>query len=551
MRRKGIHFGWVQWIAISTLIGMSLPSALAASHTANGKVALSFSHTEDTGLGKELFVVGNHSDVGQWDPRNARKLHWTPGNIWTGQIAVEAGWALEYKYITRTNASAEYCDGANVIWPTGDNLTTNVPAAPDAPYTSKTIVYYSGWTNASLLYQCGQDTNWYDASMTVSGPGRSSNEFQYSVGGIGSPSEMLTFVPHDGTNYWDHSPATGGDYRTPLDIFTLQDGHVYNYSPPPIRTDSQISTTHIVSAWAPTIPSRDIRIYTPRNYATNSWKNYPVLYLHDGQNMFQPGGGFGCWNADWTADELISLGLMRETIIVAIDNTSERLREYLPPTDDGGFGSGTGDQYLLFILNNVMPYVQANYRVLTNASDTLTLGSSFGGIASIYLGLATNRFGKVGPMSPSFWAATNFVDQTIDAGDTFGRRIYMDCGTDEGSSMWTLMWPVHDLLLEDGYVLNDTLQTEIGCGHEHNEPAWAERLPGALEFLLNIQDEANPLAQQENPPELMWMTTSNSTVQVTTKSLKGQRYSLERTSQLSTPTWNGVMTSSVETLLSP
>jgi len=539
-------------LVILLLIWMgTLNSALAEpgiDYTSNGKVMLSFKHTQDTGVGKELFLVGNHSDIGNWDPTQARKLHWTPGNIWTGQIALEAGWELEYKYITRTNSAAKYCDEANVIWPAGDNLTTTVPAASTPPYTDKTFTYYSGWTQAEVLYQSGQDTNWYNIPMTQTGPGRSAGEFQYTASRIGAPGEWLTFVPHDGTNYWDHSPATGGDYATPLDVFTLQDGHIYNYAPP-VFTDSQTHTAAVTSSWAPTIPSRDIRIYTPRNYAANTWKSYPVLILHDGQNVFQPGGGFGCWNADWTADKLISLGQMRETVIVAVDNSSERMREYLPPTDDGGAGTGTADQYLQFVLHNVMPYVQANYRVLTDADNTLALGSSFGGIASIYFGLATNRFGKVGPMSPSFWAATNFVQQTIDTGDTFGRRIYMDCGTEEGSSMWGLMWQVYDLLQVDGYVVNDTLMTAVGCGHEHNEPAWAERLPEAYRFLLNIQDEVNLLAQSENPPVLSMSITSNQTIQIEVDTLKGQQLLLEQTPQLEPPIWSGVATSAVESLL--
>jgi predicted alpha/beta superfamily hydrolase len=539
------------YIATFTLINEPLPEPIIA-YTPNGKVALSFKHTQDTGVGNELFLIGNHSDVGSWNPGQARKLHWTSGNVWTGQVAVEAGWALEYKYITRTNSAAEYCDGANVIWPAGDNLTATVPAASAPPYSGKTLTYYSGWTNAEVIYQSGQDTNWYTAPMTQAGPGRSAGEFRYTASGIGTPGEWLTFVPHgwyEGTETWDHSPATGGDYATPLDVFTLQDGHIYNYAPPSVFTDSQIHTAAVTSAWAPTIPSRDIRVYTPRNYATNTWKSYPVLILHDGQNVFQPGDPtYGCWNADWTADDLISLGQMRETIIVAVDNSSERLREYLPPTDDGGFGAGTGDQYLQFVLHNVMPYVQANYRVLTDADNTLALGSSFGGIASIYFGLATNRFGKVGPMSPSFWAVSNFVNQVIDGGDSSGRRIYMDCGTDE-NSMWNQMWHVYDLLQEDGYVVNDTLMTVVGCGQDHNEAAWAERLPEAYRFLLNIQDELNGLAQSKNPPALSLSITSNQTVQVEADTLKGQQLLLEQTPDIKTPVWSGVATSAVESLL--
>jgi len=89
----------------------------------------------------------------------------------------------------------------------------------------------------------------------------------------------------------------------------------------------------------------------------------------------------------------------------------------------------------------------------------------------------------------------------------------------------------------------------VGCGQEHNEAAWAARLPDAYTFLLNIQDEANLLAQRENPPELVLTVDSNQTICIATDSLKGQRYLLERTGQLTPPQWQAVSTSDVENLL--
>jgi len=343
---------WVFFVVgIVLWVGLGIPfsaSAQVGFLSDNGKVILSFTETIDTGIGRELFVVGNHADVGNWQPVDARKLHWSPGNVWTGQVAVEAGWTLEYRFITRTNDCTNICDAANVIWVSEGNLTTSVPDAVSPPYSTKAMYYYSGWTNAQLVYQSGQDTTWYTTNMTLIGAGRVPNEYLYYVDGFGNPGELLTFIPHgwlNGSDYWDHSPATGGDYYTPLDIIHLQDGNIFNYQPPAVVDSSQIVTTFITSGWAPTIPSRNIRIYLPRNYATNTWKKYPVLYMHDGQNDFQPGEGFGCWNADWTADDMISLGVMRETIIVAVDNSSEREREYVPPNGDCGSGPGTANQY--------------------------------------------------------------------------------------------------------------------------------------------------------------------------------------------------------------
>lgn len=174
---------------------------------------------------------------------------------------------------------------------------------------------------------------------------------------------------------------------------------------------------------------------------------------------------------------MISLGLMRETILVAVDNTDQRLTEYLPPGDSTLYGAGTADRYLAFVLDNVMPFVNANYRTLTNRADTGVLGSSFGGVASLYFGFATNRFGRIGPMSTSFWAIPNFYGRYVVTGDTSGLRIYTDMGTGEGDvDEFDSLWQAYDQFLRDGHVPNDTLQIEVGCGHAHNEAAWAQRV---------------------------------------------------------------------------
>ncbi|OQA27800.1 MAG: Endo-1,4-beta-xylanase Z precursor [Verrucomicrobia bacterium ADurb.Bin345] len=549
MNRQPRHFLAGPFAAILFAL---LLSSHAGDVTDRGKVVIGFSHALDTGLGKELFVVGNHPDLGSWSPANGRKLRWTSGNVWTGNVAIEAGHSLEYKFIVRTNAASSFCDPANVVWMEGPNLATNLPAHPSGPYVAKTVYYHSGWTNADLVFQCGLDTNWYGRSMTRIGGGRAPGEYLYYADGIGRPGELLTFVVNgnlDGQPYWDHSPATGGDYFTSLDVFFLQDGHVHNYMPPPSATARRIETNYIASSYTPAIPSRNIRVYLPRNYDTNTWKRYPVLYMHDGQNIFQPGGAFGCWNAEGNADRLISLGVMRETIIVGVDNSSERLREYVAPTDNAGFGAGTADQYMRFLVHDVMPFVNSTYRTITNRPDTMTLGSSLGGIVSMYLGLATNVFGRVGPMSPSFWAITNHVKNEIELGDASGLRVYMDMGTEEGSSMWSPVWSVYDLLLADGYAVNHDLRMIIGCGHEHNEAAWDSRLRYAFEFLLDARDEANRLAQSEYPPILTDGVQSGGAFSVRADSLKGYRYYLERAAGVSPSLWNGVATSAVEELM--
>jgi predicted alpha/beta superfamily hydrolase len=537
------------FVASFTVTEDPLPE-VAVEFTDHGKQVVSFTRTTNTGFGLELFVVGNHTNVGTWNPVLARKLRWTSGNVWTGQIAVDADVDLEYKFVTRTNSAGNYCDAGNVIWMSGPNLATNIPAMPDAPYSSKEVYYYSGWTNAYFWYQSGLNTNWYVKEMAQVGPGRTGGEFLYHADGIGNPGERLTFTiqsRYPGVTNWDQSPATGGDYVTPLDTFVLQDGNVYNYWPPASVSVSRVVSTNVTSSYDPPINSREVRIYLPRGYDENTWKRYPVLYMHDGTNVFQPGGDYGCWNAETNADYAISLGLMREAIIVAVDNSTNRSLEFHPPGDTYNGNPGIAGQYGNYLIHDVRGMVNDNYRTLTNVSDTAVMGSSFGGLVSLYLGLESNAFSKIGSMSTAPYSATNFLGRLV-TNNTHGQRIYIDMGSAE-PSIWTYHWQLYDIFMDDGYVVNHDLMSVIGCGAPHNEGAWDQRLPDAFSYLMNIGDEPNLLTQDENPPQLVTPQMTGGTFQVSTDTLKGRRYVLERASDLTNPAWQGVATSTIENLM--
>ena len=546
-----------RWIRFAAMVLLGLVPGLAwaqgSGYTADEKVVIPFACECETGVGKEVFVTGNHPDLGDWNPVLARKLRWTAGNVWTGSAAIAAGHALEYKYIVRTNEGAVYCAGGNAVWLGGSNFSTNIPARAGAPFAGKAVFYYSGWTNVNLLHRAGSEADWVDVPMQRLGPGRFPGESLYRAEGVGRPGELLTFVPHghasgDPAEQWDNCSIPGTpDYFTRLDAFLLQDGHLYNYWPATNRTERAIATHFIPSSTTPQAPSRNIRVYTPRNYSLNSGKRYPVLYLHDGQNVFRPGGDNVCWFAEDAADQMISLGLMRETILVAVDNTSERMCEYLPPTD-AYEGIGTADRYLAYIIHDVKPFVDANYRTLTNRESTGVLGSSFGGVASLYFGMATNVFGKIGPMSTSFWAIPNFLNQRVYGQDTSGLRIYTDYGTTESESNYQAMWSVYDKLLADGYVPNDTVRIEVGCDQAHNESAWASRVHMPMIFLFNARDEANRILQREAPPVLGGMSPSGDP-QVGFQGWKGVEYVLQRSPALADPAWLGVATARVDDLM--
>ena len=539
------------YIARFTLI--STPRAVPSEATPNGKMRLNFEYTVDAGYGNEVYVVGNHPDLGYWNPLDARKLYWTAGNRWTGQVAVTENSNLEYKYIIRTNQNSDFANPVNVIWMPGPNLRTNTPALPGRPYDGKTLYYYSTWTNATLIYQCDPDTNWYAQAMTRLGDGRRAGESLYRMSGFGKSGEQFEFVPsgyYANTQYWDHTPIPGQDnYYTRLDVALLQDGNIYNYWPPTNTPVSRIETTFIASSWTPAVSSRTVRIYLPRHYDVNATKRYPVLYMHDGQNDFRPGGMFGCWYAEDAADHMISLGLMRESIVVAVDNTGSRSREYVPPGDTAGAGDGFADQYRNYLIQNVKAYVDANYRTLPDRDNTAVAGSSLGGIVSLYIGLTTNAFSKLGCFSTHFPAGTNFVNTYVRDGTVSAVRVYFDAGTLENNDYyWRPMWETYNYFLIDGYADNDGIVVAAGIGHNHNEAAWAARAPAAFSYLLDARDEGNALAALLAPPELTIISNPSMTMTLRHIALKNVPYCAQISASLLSDTWIALQTNLYETV---
>ncbi len=521
--------------------------SVAARAEVAWRTPVSFTAVSNTGIGRSLYVVGNQPELGNWQPTGAVRLSVAAGTNWSGQVAIRSGASVEYKFISRVDSSGQHCENTNVVWTGGANLTSSVPAHPVAPYAGKTMYYHSSWTSAFLLFST-DGTNFSSTNMTQVGAGRTGGEYLYRVSGFGVAGAPVQFVPSGflgGTQFYDNAPYPGygsGDYYTPLDVFFLQGGQIFNYWPPAAPSASQIVTTFVGSSFG-SIPARNVRVYLPRGYTNSAWRRYPVLYMHDGQNVFAPGGAFGCWGVESTMDREISQGRVRETIVVGVLDVGNRLSEYCPPGDTAAGNPGNAKEYANFLIHNVRPHVDAAFRTLNDPGNTLTIGSSMGGLVSAYLGLETNVFGKVGPMSPSFWTASNFVGR-IATNALPLVRFYMDWGTgNEASSMWNPCWGVVAALDRNGYSRGQDLLPVVGCGQDHNEAAWSNRFPVAARFLLSPWDEPNRLAQEEHPPRVGWSGATG----VVHRSLAGFRYRLE---QASDPggAWASVQTSAVEAL---
>jgi predicted alpha/beta superfamily hydrolase len=227
--------------------------------------------------------------------------------------------------------------------------------------------------------------------------------------------------------------------------------------------------------------SRSLRIYLPPSYDENSAKRYPVLYMHDGQNLFDAKtASFGVeWGIDETANRLIASGVMDEVIVVGIDNTPERIPEYTPCCDPK-YGGGKLDAYQAFIVDTVKPWVDKTLRTLPGRDTTAIMGSSLGGIASVYIAEQhPELFSKAGGVSSSFWWNNGLL---IAKPAHVPVKFYLDAGTNnDGLEDSTKM---RDAMLAQGYRANEDLYFYTAQGGSHNETSWAARVDKPLAWFF-------------------------------------------------------------------
>jgi predicted alpha/beta superfamily hydrolase len=227
--------------------------------------------------------------------------------------------------------------------------------------------------------------------------------------------------------------------------------------------------------------TRKIWVYLPKDYETST-KKFPVIYMHDGQNLFDAKTSFaGEWNVDETLDSINA-----QVIIIGIENGGDKRMEELTPFKNEKYGGGNADKYLDFIVSTLKPYVDKNYKTKTNASDTALFGSSLGGLVSFYGALKYPEvFGKVGCFSPSFWFNRKEIFALMEQTKTFKTKVYFLCGDNEGDADM-----IKDLR-EMEYQVN-TKRCEckhqnkkiIVKGGQHNEKLWREGFKKAYLWLF-------------------------------------------------------------------
>ncbi len=265
---------------------------------------------------------------------------------------------------------------------------------------------------------------------------------------------------------------------------------------PPVHTASAQ-----VQVLTPPLPmqalarQRTIRLYLPPGYAQGD-KRYPVLYVHDGQNLFDAATGYaGEWQVDETLDRLAASGRL-ELIVVGIDNGGAFRNQELSPFVHSDIPISEGEAYLKFIVEELKPFIDSHYRTMPDRDHTGLMGSSLGGLITHYAGQHYPQvFGRLGVLSPSYWVAGDssteqFRTRLLAPSVAPQSRWFVSMGGQEGGTMGPDFQAV-TTQLQQQLPPTSQLKTHWVDDADHNEAAWAALMEPALLFLF---------AQPATPP---------------------------------------------------
>jgi predicted alpha/beta superfamily hydrolase len=321
----------------------------------------------------------------------------------------------------------------------------------------------------------------------------------------------------------------------PNRTFTAQNNQTLNYSvanwEDMLGWHTAVGNTHIVSLSFP-MPafntSRRVWIYLPQDYYVSS-DDYPVLYLHDGQNLFD--AVYTAFGTEWGIDEsMVQLEDSNYTkaIIVGIDNGgANRINEYSPWVNPA-YGGGMGESYMNFIVNELKPFVDLNFRTKPGRDFTGLGGSSLGGLISMF-GLLEYQhvFSKGLIFSPSFWFSDSCFTHAAQIGFQHPCRIYFMAGQNESATMVPKINQMHNTLLAAGHSASN-MQIIIWGDGQHSEWFWKREYPAGYRYLFHPNPVTSTREQINSSSDFATWNSALSQLQFTSSGLKTIRvYSLD------------------------
>lgn len=261
-------------------------------------------------------------------------------------------------------------------------------------------------------------------------------------------------------------------------LFVLLSLLTWQYSNAQSTASENISRFEIEATQLDTV--KNIWLYLPQSYNKND-ERFPVIYMHDAQNLFDNETSFvGEWQVDETLD---SIG-EPEAIIVGIEHGGDKRIDELTPFPHEKYGGGKADRYVDFIVNDLKPYIDENYRTLKGPENTGIFGSSLGGLVSFYSVLKyPETFGKAGVYSPSFWFNEEIYEFARNAEINEKTRFYFLAGTAESEEMLPDIDRMIEILIENGVNSKNIRKSFIEEG-EHNEALWKSNFAETYLWLM-------------------------------------------------------------------
>ncbi|MBP6663728.1 MAG: alpha/beta hydrolase [Chitinophagales bacterium] len=393
-------------------------------------------------------------------------------------------------------------------------ITFNVAVPYNTP--SNAAIYLAGtfnsWTNNATAYQLTRQTDAlsgaYTYSITITPP----------VGAVAYKFTRGSWPSVEGNATGDYIPDRSLTYSglpmvVNLSIQTWEDLNAPSHT---LASNTQILNS---SFYMPQLNrNRRVWIYLPIDYL-NSTKNYPVIYMHDAQNLFDVATSF---SGEWQVDEALNTKMGQGNygaIVVGIDNGgADRINEYSPWVN-AQYGGGQGDEYINFIIETLKPYIDTHFRTLPCREHTGIAGSSMGGLISLYASVARQDvFGRAGIFSPSIWFANTQVFDLVDqTGKQFDMKYYLVGGASEGSSMATYINQLYTNLLIEGFTTTEVTKLLPADG-QHAEWFWAREFPAAYDWLFgNLANGSSTIVAGNNSHDVC----SNQTISYSTAPVAG------------------------------
>jgi predicted alpha/beta superfamily hydrolase len=340
--------------------------------------------------------------------------------------------------------------------------------------------------NTETIFVAGSFNNWNphdelcrlkkseDGQFTISFPNVPAGDYEYKFTKGGWESVETT---PDGRQIANRSLKLMSDTTLVIDIQGWSEGK------PRIIPHTMSSNVQILDS-AFYIPQLDrhrrIWIYLPKNYS-HSKMHYPVLYMHDGQNLFDEATSFA---GEWGIDEALD-SAKKQCIVVGIDNDGARRMNEYNPFDHEKFGKGEGDLYVQFIAKTLKPYIDKHFRTKADPANTLIAGSSMGGLISMYAVMKYPKvFGRAGVFSPAFWVAPQLktdIEKMVKASTHKNVRIYFYAGEQEGNQMVVDMLYMFERMRKLG---SSKMKVKINAEGKHNEPTWRHEFPDFYNWIM-------------------------------------------------------------------